>query len=188
MRRFGIVATTALLAGVGMLGLTGCGPDQDAAPGAAQGAVEVVAAMGAEGQALAALGFDSTDIEPTTGGESSAGPDQDSTSDGWRKRHRARVLLRDNALHGEVVVQAKDGTKTIVVQRGRVTAIDADSMTVTSTDGFTLTWTFGDKLRVVQRRASVQPDQVEVGAEVGVAGAKDGDHGIARLIVIPRAK
>lgn len=184
MRRFGIVATTALLAGVGVLGLTGCGPAQDPA----QSAVEVVAAMGAEGQALAALGFDPADIEPAMGGEPNAESDEDGRQDGWRKRHRARVLLRDNALHGEVVVQTKDGTKSIVVQRGTVTAIDADSMTVTSTDGFTFAWTFGDKLRVVQRRASVQPDQVEVGTEVGVAGARDGDRGIARLVIIPRAK
>ena len=100
----------------------------------------------------------------------------------WRKRRQARVLLRRNTLHGEAVVKTKDGgTQTVAVQRGEVTAIDGDSMTVKSTDGFTMTWTFGDDLRVVERRATVQPSEVKVGATLGVAGAKDGDKGVARL-------
>jgi hypothetical protein len=81
-------------------------------------------------------------------------------------------------------VQTDDGTRTIAVQRGTVTAIDDDSMTVESTDGFTLTWSFGEKLRVIERRKAVQPDDVDVGTEVGVAGAKDGDTATARLIVM----
>ena len=86
-------------------------------------------------------------------------------------------------------MQTKDGgTKTVAVQRGEVTAIDGDSMTVKSTDGFTMTWTFGEDLRVVERRTTVQPSEVKVGTTLGVAGAKDGDRGVARLIVIPRAK
>ena len=54
-----------------------------------------------------------------------------------------------------------------------------------STDGFSLTWSYGDKLRVVERRATVQADDLAVGDEVGVAGTKDGDAASARLIVIP---
>jgi hypothetical protein len=99
-----------------------------------------------------------------------------------------RAYLRKNTLHGEIVVQTKEGTRTIAVQRGTVTALDDDSMTVKSTDGFTMTWTFGENLRVIERRTTVQPEDVEVGAEVGVAGAKDGDRATARLVVIPRAR
>lgn len=95
------------------------------------------------------------------------------------------MLLRRNTLHGEAVVQTKDGTKTIAVQRGEVTTIDGDSMTVKSTDGFTMTWTFGDKLRVVERRTTIRSTDIEIGTTVGVAGAKDGDRGTARLIVVP---
>ena len=160
MRRF--VATTALLAAAATLGVTGCaaisGPDQRA--------VEAKAAI-ADVTAL--------DKDPAERG------------DGWR-RHKARMLLRRGTLHGEVVVETKDGTKTIVIQRGTVTAIDAGSMTVKSADGFTMTWTFGDKLRVVERRAAVQPEQVEVGARVGVAGTKDGDRAVARRIIIHHDK
>lgn len=77
------------------------------------------------------------------------------------------------------------GTKTVAVPRGEVTAIDDRSMTVKSADGFTVTWTFGEKLRVVERRTTVRSTDIKIGTAVGVAGAKDGDRGVARLVVVP---
>ncbi|MFB9234510.1 hypothetical protein ACFFWC_02995 [Plantactinospora siamensis] len=206
MKRFGVVVGAALLAGVGALGLTGCGVPERATGTAQQAAVDVAAAMGADGQALAAMGFDTAQIaaadpaaDPsvTGGADPSGGPGANPSAgpgkkgqraQDWRKRHQARVLLRRNTLHGEVVVQTKDGTKTVAVQRGTVTAISDTSMTVKSTDGFTETWTFGPQLKVVERRSTIQPSAVKVGTELGVAGAKDGDKGVARLIVIPNKK
>jgi hypothetical protein len=82
----------------------------------------------------------------------------------------ARKLLRKNTLHGEITVQGKQGVRTIVVQRGTVTAVDAKSMSVKSADGFTKTWTLGDKLRVVQDKKKVEPTAIKPGAEVGVVG------------------
>ncbi|MFI7437317.1 hypothetical protein [Micromonospora haikouensis] len=202
MARHGFaVAATSLLAAVA-LGVTGCGPAQVAQDASKEVAVDVSAALGAEGQALAALGFDPGDLDlvaaPAPAG--SAAPGSPAPASGepgakerrgeraqeWRKRRQARVLLRKkNTLHGEVVVGTKDGgTRTVAVQRGEVTAIDGDSMTVKSTDGFTMTWTFGDDLRVVERRKTIQPEAVRVGATVGVAGAKDGDAAKARLVLL----
>ncbi|MGC4885812.1 hypothetical protein [Micromonospora sp. DT227] len=200
-----VTGATALLTAAA-LGLAGCGAAQTGADAARETAVEVAAAMGADGQALAALGVDPADLDvdpvaapaPSASGTPAAqggsgtpgeqaGPDRkgDRAQD-WRKRHRARVLLRKNRLHGEVVVQTKEnGTKTVAVQRGAVTAVDAKSMTVKSTDGFTMTWTFGEKLRVVERRATIQANEIKVGTTVGVAGAKEGDKGVARLVVVP---
>ncbi|MGS2617319.1 hypothetical protein ACVCAH_22745 [Micromonospora sp. LZ34] len=188
MARWGFAATT-LLAAV-TLGVAGCGAAEPAGQPVRETAVEVAAAMGAEGQALAALGFDAVDLEvdtlaatapPAATGEK---PRRERAEEG-RERRKARVLLRRNTLHGEAVVQTKDGTKTVAVQRGEVTAIDGDSMTVKSTDGFTMTWTFGDKLRVVERRTTIRSTDIKVGTIVGVAGAKEGDGGVARLIVVP---
>ncbi|WP_430498846.1 hypothetical protein ACQRWP_27480 [Micromonospora trifolii] len=199
MPRWGIATgTTALLAAVA-LGVSGCGAAEVASQPARDVAVEVAAAMGVEGQALTAMGFDANDLDvltvaapatPTPGASPSAQDKaREKRGEEWRKRREARVQLRKNTLHGEAVVKTKDGgTQTVAVQRGEVTAIDGDSMTVKSTDGFTMTWTFGDDLRVVERRATVQPSEVKVGAAVGVAGAKDGDKGVARLILVPRAK
>ncbi|MEV0153555.1 hypothetical protein AB0H57_07410 [Micromonospora sp. NPDC050686] len=183
----------ALVAAVA-LGVAGCGPAQVAQDTAKDTGVEVAAAMGAEGQALAAMGFDPADLEVAGDRAPSADPSGSAEPKGkrgeraeeGRNRHRARVLLRRNTLHGEAVVGTKDGgTRTVVVQRGEVSAIDGDSMTVRSTDGFTLTWSFGEKLRVVERRAAVRASDVKVGTKVGVAGAKDGDAAVARLILVP---
>ncbi|MEU7932018.1 hypothetical protein [Micromonospora echinofusca] len=187
------IATTGLLAAVA-LGVGGCGPAEVAGQPARETAVEVVAALGAEGQALAAMGFDAgdLDVEPLAAPASPqaspgpAGERRRERAEERRERRQARLQLRRNTLHGEAVVRTKDGgTKTVVVQRGEVTAVDGDSMTVKSADGFTMTWTFGDDLRVVERRTTIRSADVKVGTTVGVAGAKAGDGGAARLIVVP---
>ena len=100
------------------------------------------------------------------------------------RRQAARKFLRKNTLHGEMTVQGKDGVRTVVVQRGTVTAVDAETLSVKSSDGFALTWTLGDKLKVVQDKKKVEASAVKVGAAVGVAGAKDGAATTARLVVI----
>ncbi|GIF49366.1 hypothetical protein DFJ67_2189 [Asanoa ferruginea] len=196
MRRW--LAGIGLVAVVG-LGLTGCGLASSGGQVADQ-AYDVVAGMGAEGEALAAMGFDPDDITPAELAElklnapspspsATVGPKGKGHNGDRGKRLKARVLLRKNTLHGEAVVQTKDGTtQTVLVQRGQVTAVDSDSITVKSTDGFSLTWSFADDLRVVERRNSIEAKQLAVGAQVGVAGTKSGDGGSARLIVIPRDK
>ncbi|MBQ1060565.1 hypothetical protein [Micromonospora sp. C41] len=184
-----VTGATALLAAAA-LGLAGCGASR---PGAEPDrAVEVSAAMGAEGQALAALGLDAGDLDvepvaaPASTGTPQAGPDGKGERAEGNKRHRARVLLRRNTLHGEAVVRNRDGgTRTVAVQRGEVTAIDERSMTVKSTDGFTATWTFGDKLRVVERRTAIRSNDIKIGTTVAVAGAKDDGGNVARLVVVP---
>ncbi|WP_089155982.1 hypothetical protein [Micromonospora sp. NBS 11-29] len=197
MARQRIVTGATALFAAAALGLAGCGAAQTGAGPAREAAVEVAAAMGTDGQALAALGVAAAelDVDPVAAPAPSAsgtpaekgGPDRagDRAREG-RKRHPARVLLRRNTLHGEVVVQTKEnGTKTVAVQRGQVTAVDEKSMTVKSADGFTMTWTFDAKLRVVERRSTIRANDVKAGTTVGVAGTKDGDGGVARLIVVP---
>jgi hypothetical protein len=163
----------------GLLGLAACGRGSVVASPA-----EVVSdtATSAEAQALTAVGFD-TSGSPVTDPVTDPAPSPSTRAPGARVG-AGRRLLRKNTLHGEVVVQTKDGTKTVDVQRGTVTAIDDKTVTVKSADGFTLTWTFGNPIRVVERRTTVQPSAVKVGTEIGVAGAKDGDTTTARLITI----
>jgi len=81
-------------------------------------------------------------------------------------------------------VQSKDGPKTIVVQRGEVTAVSGDELTVKSADGFSLTWAVGDKLRVVQNRKAADQSAIKTGGQIGVAGVKDGEASRARLVVL----
>ena len=106
MRRW--LAGIGLVAVVG-LGLTGCAAAGGAAGGDDAG-IEVSAGMGAEGEALAAMGFDPDDITPaevadlqaqapSPGPSGSAGPKDKGHGDRG-KRLKARVLLRKNTLHG----------------------------------------------------------------------------------------
>jgi hypothetical protein len=179
-------------------GAAACGFDRTA---------DAVASFSPEGEALAAMGFDVQDIaagEPAFAGARIAGnaaaagaPDASTGPNGskepkgkdWRKRRLLRVALAHNTLHGEAVVQTKDGqTITVVVQRGKITEITDSSVTVQSTDGFTLTWRYADNLRVVEKRQTIQPSDVKVGMQIGVAGAKDGSSNMARFIVVPVQK
>jgi hypothetical protein len=180
------LALTLLLATFALVGASACGP-----------ATAPAMVASAEAEALAAMGVDPADIVP---GEQiadptspSAAPKDRAKGDGrrleaWAKRHPAKVFLARNVLHGEAVVQTKDGNITVAVQRGEVTAISSDSITVKSADGVTWTWKFDPKLRVIENRATIQPSQVKAGAKVALAGPKNGDQLMARLIIIPLAK
>jgi hypothetical protein len=101
---------------------------------------------------------------------------------------RLRRILAAHVEHGEVVVQTKQGDKTVDVQRGVITAIDEKSVTVKSADGFTQTWVFGTPFQVIERRSTVQASAVKVGTKVGVAGIKNGSTVTANLLVIPLAR
>ena len=82
-------------------------------------------------------------------------------------------------------MQTDEGLKTVVVQRGTITAASPNSITVKSSDGYTVTWTVVDTTKVIVNRARSEISAVAVGAEVGVAGSKEGDATTARLIVVP---
>lgn len=181
-----------MLLGAALLGgATACGP-ADVTGAAGQAAAEFTP----EGEALVALGFDPAAVAAAEPGFAAAvaAPSSTATTSpagkrDWRKRRAVRVLLAKNTLHGEAVVQKKDGTTiTVLVQKGVITELTADHVTVKSSDGYTLTWSLGDQLRVVEKRKAVQPSEVKVGQTIGVAGARQGDDAIARFILIPAQK
>lgn len=152
----------------GLVGLAGCGAPTPA---------NVAADVADEAVALQQVGF-------ATGLETDATPAPSASAAAHGKKGKNRKYLRKNTLHGEVTVQGKDGVRTIVVQRGAVTAVTPTSVTVKSTDGYALTWTFGDKLRVVQDKKTVAASALKTGEQIGVAGAKDGSATDARLIAV----
>lgn len=147
------------LALTGVLLLPGCGTPATIGADVAEEAI-----------ALQQVGYDVPAATSEAGDAPARGP---------LRRH-----LRANTLHGEVVVRTKAGPKTIVVQRGEVTAVSGEGLTVKSADGFTLNWTFGDKLRVVQKREAAEKSAIKTGGQVGVAGVKEGDVSRARLVVL----
>ena len=167
MTRTRMLLTVSSLGIAAVLGLAGC-----AAPATADVSDEVAA--------LQAVGFDTgLAAKPTPAPSVSAAP-----KGGRERRAAVRRYLRKNTLHGEITVQGKEGTRTIVVQRGTVTAVSAGGVSVRSADGYALSWTYGDKLRVVQNRTTVATTAIKSGAEIGVAGTRNGSATAARLIVI----
>lgn len=159
--------------------LAACGPS--AAPGlVATAESEALAAMGIEPEDLAAAQPDAT--------PSAQPKEKDKDKTRWERRRLQKVLLGRNVLHGEAVVQTKEGNVTVVVQRGEVTAISSTSVSVKSSDGFTMTWSFHPELRVIERRSTIQPSEIKAGAQVALAGPKSGGNAQARLIVIPLKK
>lgn len=178
MTRTRIALTLTTLSLTGLLGLTACGVGAD--PTGAPAPAVAVADVADEAYALSAVGMQ-TGLEADPAPSASASPDR---RKGKERPHGIRRFLHKNTVHGEITVQGKDGVKTVVVQRGTVTAVNPTTVTVKSTDGFTQTWTFGDKLKIVQDRKAVEAGAVKTGAEIGVAGAKDGDKNVARLVAI----
>jgi hypothetical protein len=173
-----MVLALSTLGLAGLLGLAGCGVAASTTPIAAAQAAGTDLAD--EAAALQTVGFD-TGIAADPAPSASAGsPD----AKGRHPRIAIRKYLRKNTLHGSVTVQGKDGVKTIVVQRGTVTAVTSTSVSVKSTDGFTSTWTFGDPLRIVQDKKKVATSALKTGETVGVAGVQNGSATDARLIAI----
>jgi hypothetical protein len=167
--RMALIVPALGLAGV--LGLAGCGA---AAPTPGD--------LADEATALAQVGFD-TGLQDTPSAPASAGPAAPA-GDRHPGHRPIRRYLRKNTLHGEVTVQRKDGTKTIVVQRGAITSVGGGSLTVKSADGYTLTWTTTGKVTVVQNRKRIDASALKAGEQIGVAGTRNGSADDARLIAV----
>ena len=76
-------------------------------------------------------------------------------------------------LHGSYVVEDPDGGyRTVLSQRGEVTAVSSSSLTVRSDDGFTTTYRLTDDTTVLSGPDGT--DDVEDGADVAVTAVRDG--------------
>jgi hypothetical protein len=144
--------------------------------------------------ATGALAADATPGTPTP--SASATPDQKPGGKGELRRKGLRGGLKalghglgGGVLHGEVVVQGKDGTpETLLVQGGDVTANSDQTVTVKSTDGFTLTWTVDATSVIRSGREATKLSDVAVGDKVTVTGAKTGSGGTVKLLAERPAK
>lgn len=109
-----------------------------------------------------------TSADPTPSPSPSASPSAPSNQPGPGKGlgHRGEFGL-GGALHGEFVVP-KDGGgyQTVATQRGEVTAVSKDSITVKSEDGYSRTYTLTEDTLVNAARDGI--DDVKVGNTVQV--------------------
>ncbi|HKD96247.1 MAG TPA: hypothetical protein VKB69_01475 [Micromonosporaceae bacterium] len=179
--RIGTTIATAAIGILGVLGAAACDPSTTDS-----------ASMTPDATALTALGFSDSDVTTAddsrpvaTATDSTAAPGRNGP--GARRLRRLLVLrgLGRHIEHGVVTVQTKNGDQTIAVQRGTVTSITDTTVTVKSSDGYTLTWTFGNPIHVIEHRTTVQPKDITVGETIGIAGLQTGSTDTARLIVVP---
>jgi hypothetical protein len=145
----------------------------------AAAAVVAGLAAGATGVALADNTPTST-VSPTP----SASPNADPKGDGARPklpkglrpggRHGLGKLGGGGALHGEFVVpDGSGGFRTMVVQRGEVTAVSKTEITVVSEDKFSTTYAVTADTLVNAARDGITT--IKKGAKVNVAATKVGD-------------
>jgi hypothetical protein len=74
--------------------------------------------------------------------------------------------LLKNVLHGQFTLKSGDGTTVVDVQRGRLTAASASSITVASSDGFSATYAVTSGTTVRKARQTVPASTLAVGNDV----------------------
>lgn len=127
-------------------------------------AVAVTTAAG--GVAWATTNADPTPSASPSSQASPGAPDAGKGPGGGQGRHGELGMM--GALHGEYVVE-KDGGgyQTVASQRGEVTAVSKDSITVKSADGYSKTYTLTTDTLVNATRDGI--DSVKTGNQVSVS-------------------
>lgn len=133
----------------------------------------------ASGAALAGDGADGTGQLAVSAAGSASPSGDDERRDGFRGRGHAfsrgfgHGPMLGAPLHGTFVVPDRDGGyRTVVAQRGEVTAVSGSSLTVRSEDGFVATYRLTDATDVLGGTGGVA-DLVE-GDDVSVSAEREG--------------
>jgi len=96
---------------------------------------------------------------------------------GWRHALGRRVL------HGEVTLQTQEGTRTVVLAYGTVTALAKDAITVKSSDGVETSFKLDGDTRFGFRDEPAPSAELKVGEDAFVTGEKSGGTATARRVV-----
>ncbi len=84
--------------------------------------------------------------------------------------------------HGEFTVHTETGDKVVDVQRGVVTAVNATSVTVKSTDGFSTTYTIDPTTKINKDKKTAAVSQIATNDQVRVMATKTGNTATAQRI------
>ncbi len=95
--------------------------------------------------------------------------------------HMGRGLM-GKVEHGEFTTHTTSGDKVLDVQRGTVSAVDAGTITVKSTDGFTATYTINPTTTVHKDKKAAQVSQIAVNDRVQLVAVKSGNTDTAQHI------
>ncbi|MGA8114867.1 MAG: DUF5666 domain-containing protein [Actinocatenispora sp.] len=134
---------------------------------------------------MALAGCGATEASASPGPSASSSADASSGHDGKHGNHpRLRRYLRRHVEHGQVTVHTKKGDKTVAVQRGEVTAVSNGSLTVSSRDGYKLTWKTSGDTKYHSKGKDADASDVAVHDKVSVHGDASGDTYTAKGVRI----
>ena len=153
----------------------------------AAGTLALALALAGTGAGVAAAQTTSTPSAPTT----AANPAPTSPAPGAKHpgthtgtgthtgKHRGGLRRVE---HGEFTVHTKTGDKVVDVQRGVVTAVNASSVTVKSTDGFSTTYPIDPTTKVHKDKKTAAVSQIATNDRVRVHAIKAGSTLTAQRI------
>ncbi len=135
-------------------------------------------ALAGTGAGVAAAQTTSTPSTPATAANPAPGAKHTGTHTGMGK-HRGELRRVE---HGEFTVHTKTGDKVVDVQHGVVTAVNAGSVTVKSTDGFSSTYTLDPATKVHKDKTTAAVSQIATNDRVQVMATKTGSTVTAQRI------
>lgn len=115
-------------------------------------------------------------------GSDDAGVAKVAESKDGKKKGGALAKWGGRVEHAEAVVRTKDGTKSVLIQRGSITALDGERMTVSSADGWKGTWTLNEDTRFRSAKDKGTRADLAVGDTVAVLGQGSDQSGTATLV------
>ena len=136
--------------------------------------------VSAGGAALAAQGATGTAQQGAT---TTTNPGKAKAKAGALARAGWRHALGRRVLHGEVTLQTQEGTKTVVMAHGTVTALSKDAITVKSSDGVSTAFKLDGDTRCGFRNETAPRAELKVGEDAFVTGEKSGGTATARRVV-----
>ena len=117
---------------------------------------------------------------PSTSAPVNSAPDDGSSAPAKLGKHPRAFLSRVE--HGEFTARVKASERVIDVQRGTVTAVNAQSISVQSPDGFNATSTVDPQAKIRKNKQSATIDQVAVNDRVMVVAVKNGTTATVKRI------
>lgn len=135
------------------------------------------------GGGVAYAGVNTTATTPSPGATATAGPG----SGDHVKQRRHRPLLR-RVVHGSFTVRTPHGYKTVDVQRGMVTGVSGNTVTVTSPDKQVHRYTMNGDTRVRLDRQRSDRGHVAKGLHARVITSPKAGTSVARLIALRHPK
>jgi hypothetical protein len=149
------------------------------------GAIGGGAAYAASSPSPQVAGAPSAQLIHTTGAVTTDATAADKTH---KKAHlRPRLARARRVVHGQFTVKTKDGFRTVLTQRGEVSAVSPTSLTVTSPDHYAHTYTLSSTTHVRRDKEKSTISKLAKGDHVRVVTSpKSGTNSAA--IVIDRTK